>query len=135
MANPESTRTAGTVRTVRNAVRPHVLESVFTGYIAPGTVEDLNRQLADLLQKRRAVSWLVDAVDVTGFSPQIVASASRALRAFRIQGGACLFLAAPLPNVQMIARALGVAAQVRMEVFPDLASARAALEAMPAPPC
>lgn len=129
MAKLESVKTSASVRTIRSAQSLPVIESTLCGYVDIPTVQELSVQLdvAFKVPHPPFVFWLVDAIGVTGFSPRIVQPAGRAFRSFREQGGRHLVLAASLSNVRMIVRALGLAAQVRVEAFQDFAAAQSAL--------
>lgn len=128
MATSESVKTSGSFTMSRHGEDRRVVVSAFRGFIDDRIFPELMDRLSMVCKEPSDVAyWFVDAVAMTGFSPKIVKPAGEALAFFRSRGGRRLILAAPLPGVRMIARALGLPARVSIEAFEDLPAAQDAL--------
>jgi hypothetical protein len=93
-----------------------VVHSVLTGRVDARMIEALDRD-ATLLGW--APSWLIDATNILGFTPDSVPAGVRTLESGRSKGLRRIVIITKLPAARMAARTIGLAASVDLHVADD----------------
>lgn len=97
-----------------------VVESTLWGRVDGAMLRDIE---LDATRCGWASSWLIDAANVSGFTPDSVTSGVRVLEAGRTHGLKRIVIVTTLPAARMAARTIGLSASVELHVADSRASA------------
>ncbi|MFO0557560.1 MAG: hypothetical protein U0269_06040 [Polyangiales bacterium] len=105
-------------RTLRAS--PDVVESTLWGRVDGAVLRELEQ---DATRCGWAATWLIDALEVSGFTPDSVTSGVRVLESGRARGLKRIVIVTTLPAARMAARTIGLSASVELHVADSRAAA------------